>query len=759
MSRVLDKGFMRPNAPVKAMGSINGLLYVGGYFSQIGGVARNNLACINTVTKTLESWNPLSSVSAPIQAIVCLNGIIYVACQSPMTTPSGTRQYVAAFDQMGNLLPWDPHPNASVLTLDTDGVNIYLGGNFTTLSAGAIARNHIARVSAAGVVDPTFDPNTDDAVNSVIFRNGVVYAGGTFLNVNGSTARSYAAAFEPTHGGALSWDPHLSSQVLCLESDGTRVYVGGDFEEINNGAVNRAFMAATDPTTGADLGIAYQGTDSFAGPVLCMKIQNGQLAVGGFFKSFLGSVRVSYANITMPATLNPETADFESGVLCTQQVGADMFLGGFFTHFVPVGNLSQGLGAVRTAAAGGLAVPFPNVSFKYSGGVGDPTSVVLFNGVLYIGGLFDTVTGNNGTFARNNMAALDLLGNVLPFAPVIAPSNSQISSIVNDGGNLYIGGSFTTVNGVSHKGVACLDTTGVLNPAFTLDLAIGAGAGQASRLMLNNGSLYVAGTFSSATSGATVTRNSLLKADAGTGVIDGGWDPAITSTILTVVDILDLTTDGVHLYAVGLFDAANSGATHPNGIISLPLTGTATDNQWPVNLLPAASGGTIGESVLYLNGQIYVGGQFSSIQGSNGTFATGGFAKADLTGKLDTAFIWQSPGVTRIVGLLDQLYASSNGTSWINNTQNLTLFTFQGIDIPSDGINTGFNANPDSSVLDIVSDGSILYFVGQFSFVGLEGHLDSPQGAWYLAPLFVQPDPPISVPRAPQIDFLIRKEG
>ena len=45
---------------------------------------------------------------------------------------------------------------------------ILLGGNFTTVSG--TARNHIARLTATGLVDPIFNPNMGAMVNDIVVQ-------------------------------------------------------------------------------------------------------------------------------------------------------------------------------------------------------------------------------------------------------------------------------------------------------------------------------------------------------------------------------------------------------------------------------------------------------------------------------------------------------------------------------------------------------------------------------------------------------------
>ena len=76
-----------------------GILYVGGYFTHIGGAARNRIAALNASNATVTSWNPNAS------SLV------------------------------------------STLAISPDGTTIYAGGNFTTI--GGVSRAGLAAISTA----------------------------------------------------------------------------------------------------------------------------------------------------------------------------------------------------------------------------------------------------------------------------------------------------------------------------------------------------------------------------------------------------------------------------------------------------------------------------------------------------------------------------------------------------------------------------------------------------------------------------------
>src|SRR5262245_31819953 len=84
-------------------------------------------------------------------------------------------------------------------------------------------------------------------------------------------------------------------------------------------------------------------------------------------------------------------------------------------------------------------------------------TVVVANGRAYVGGSFSQVSSYNGssTVARGNLAAFDLkTGNLV--STFRADTNGRVRALAVSGSTLYIGGEFTTVNGVARTRLAAV---------------------------------------------------------------------------------------------------------------------------------------------------------------------------------------------------------------------------------------------------------------------------------------------------------------
>lgn len=168
-------------------------------------------------------------------------------------------------------------------------------------------------------------------------------------------------------------------------------------------------------------------------------------------------------------------------------------------------------------------------------------------GTLFAGGNFQRVTDAAGTtsYSRSNIMGFSATTGAMSttFAPDVA---GQVWAIEPSGASLYIGGTFTTVNGVTRRGVAKIDaTTGAVDPVFNAKLT----SGRVTEIRLVNGRLIIGGTFP----------KKLLALDpvtgADTGYISLGVTGSLAGKLAGPVGIYRFAVDSskTHLVAIGNF--------------------------------------------------------------------------------------------------------------------------------------------------------------------------------------------------------------
>ena len=131
-----------------------------------------------------------------------------------------------------------------------------------------------------------------------------------------------------------------------------------------------------------------------------------------------------------------------------------MYFGGEFTSMRPPfaaagsGEVARGHVAAISLSTGNLTSWAPNVNGKVF-------ALEVVGNVIYLGGSFTQVNG----VARKNLAAVDAsTGNVLSWNP---STNNTVHEIrMGPNGNLFIGGYFSSIGGVSRTRIAQLTTGG-----------------------------------------------------------------------------------------------------------------------------------------------------------------------------------------------------------------------------------------------------------------------------------------------------------
>lgn len=240
------------------------LLYVGGWFSRIGGGDRSFIAAIGAESSLATPWNP--AANNPVFTLAVDDTKVYAGGAFNFIG-FATRKYIAALDRVtAEADPdWNPGLNGiddwvTALALSLDGTNLYVGGRFSQIDG--VDRARLAALNTSTGDATTWDPGAGGVTYVLQITNELgiemVHAGGELTTVNGKV-RHRLAAFDlpnneslPEYGTANDWDPHANDAVLALEvSDvDNMVYVGGQFTKIGLGAdlrtyrYDRSYLAA-----------------------------------------------------------------------------------------------------------------------------------------------------------------------------------------------------------------------------------------------------------------------------------------------------------------------------------------------------------------------------------------------------------------------------------------------------------------------------------------------------------------------------------
>ena len=194
-------------------------------------------------------------------------------------------------------------------------------------------------------------------------------------------------------------------------------------------------------------------------------------------------------------------------------------------------------------------VPIATPNLVGSGGVPHPAAYSISegdSGTVVVGGNFDTIENSqrNTQYARTNIFAFDKASGAIStdFNPVL---NGDVWSVLVSGSSVYIGGGFTTVNGVNRRAIAKLDlATGQLDPLFTPALS-----GRVSDMQMRNGVLVIAGTFGRRLMAINPTNGNVSTYIPNTLTVTGKLPNSNSAQVFK----FDISPDGQHLVAVGNF--------------------------------------------------------------------------------------------------------------------------------------------------------------------------------------------------------------
>lgn len=212
--------------------------------------------------------------------------------------------------------------------------------------------------------------------------------------------------------------------------------------------------------------------------------------------------------------------------------------------------------------------------------------------IIYVGGGFDTI----GATYRNGLAALDPYFNyVTPWNPIVSKNGIiTTNSLTAKNNELYLRGTFDTINGIKRKGIVSIDeTTGGIN---TWNPNLNAGV---HSLQILDSIVYITGLFNNV--GGQV-RNGIAAINRFTGIATN-WNPNLNNSLTPQMYSL--------AYYSGKF---YTGCASPNWARSIIVS--IDKNTGVIDTLSSVTGAGIWVfSVLPTRDRLYVGGGFSNANG------------------------------------------------------------------------------------------------------------------------------------------------
>jgi hypothetical protein len=245
-------------------------------------------------------------------ALAGLSGTLALMPQSATAGAFQSRVVIA------NPADFTPHVlDGEVHTVAQVGAKIVLGGTFTqaqNASGGSVlTRNRILAFNrTTGVIDTGFKPNANASVRALIgASDGLsVYVGGAFTTISGSAKTRLARLNITTGAPVAGFSASANGVVYDLKLVNNRLFVAGAFTSING--VSRRGLAELSPTTGAvraAVNVPFTGTHNGGSmhiraigitPGVDRLVAAGNFStVGGFSRNQIAVLNISGTSATV----------------------------------------------------------------------------------------------------------------------------------------------------------------------------------------------------------------------------------------------------------------------------------------------------------------------------------------------------------------------------------------------------------------------------------------------------------------------------
>jgi len=577
LARFTANGALDPNwAPtqngfVEAIAAgLSGTVCFGGTFTQFGSATHNHLACVSDVDGSpLAGFTP--DVNGTVTTLVSDANNLYVGgfFTSISSVP---RSYAARLPLAGDGSPdaWNPTPNSVVEAFLPNGAGqVYLAGFFGAL--GATSRAGLAKVDdSTGAVVSGWDAHAvgtpfADMLDVCSDGAGGIIAVGTFSAIGGQPRTNMARLDGSTGNAIAAFDPGIDYgyALHVLAEPGGSYLVSGPFAALGGGehlSLGRVLGAGSVDAT-FDPSLEAQGY----GYVIAALPTPGKFVVGGRFVRANGLIRRNLFKLTSPGIVDPNwiaNTDAEVRALSVDANGR-IYLGGFFNR---VGAYARSFMARLQNTTDGAVDPNWNAQAAYA--------------------VYTILARAEGVYAAQSFGAQSYLARLSTadgsvdagWAPQLNGSVSGLA--VMDTGDLLITGGFSSVNSSPRNGAAKLGTGA--NATLDGSWAPALGGGTGSAIAVEGDNVYLSGSF---TTVDAMPRSGLARVSASAAAaLDPDWTPSATG-----VSKLLPRPEGV--YIAGTFASVNGGGN--GYLARLDDVTGATDptwasyaNSWVLDLLP-----------------------------------------------------------------------------------------------------------------------------------------------------------------------------
>ena len=321
---------------------------------------------------------------------------------------------------------WNPLENGlngAVYTIFMNGLDIYVGGEFTD-AGGNVNADYIAKWNGSSW--SALGNGTDGPVYTIIGNTyGGLIVGGNFTSVSGVGNTSHIAEWNGSSWSSIS-NSELNGIVYTIEYHNGNLFVGGGFTDVGgNSGIDYIGILDNAGNWSALSGIPVTGI------VYTMKSNDVDLYVGGFFSIAGGVANTAYIAKWDGSAWSALGTGMSGGAVRTLVFnGSTLYAGGDFNQAGGVTNtdkIAQWNGSNWSSVGNGIT----------SGSI---YSILIHGSDVFAAGSFESAGGD---FSANKLVMLSGSS----WAPVGTAPTNTVFSILMDGGKLYAGGHFQNAGG------------------------------------------------------------------------------------------------------------------------------------------------------------------------------------------------------------------------------------------------------------------------------------------------------------------------
>jgi len=603
--------------------------------------------------------------------------------------------------------------SVSKVAVQSDG-KIVIFGNFDLY--GNTAKTQLARINADGTLDTSFSAGTGFLMpytirSMKIDSNGKILIAGNFNSFNGTSVNNLIrlnsdGSLDNTF--VLGTGPNGSVNAVELQSDG-KILIAGDFNSVNgspktnvarldaNGAVDSSFSPLSFTTNAGMLSVSA-----------LKLLSDGKIYVGGTFGSYGGLNSKNIVRINADGSLDNGFNAFST--LETPVVGIEVdpatgkiFLAGGSSYY---SNSFKG-GLISLDNTGLIDATFNASGTAFGMGSSNISDFFrLSDGTLLCIGMFSSYNSEG----RPNVAIINADGTLnSKFSGISFVSGQITTGYPLSNGSFLLGGSVSNYNGTSVNGLFQMDSSLVIDAAFSSQVNLLSKGFISTPVKQSNDKIIIGGNFSMV--------NGVAKSNMARLNTDGSIDTTFNnggSGLNSPPSFLYVQPDD-KIIAIGYFSSYN-GTSAPgilrlnaDGSIDSTLNATGTGFQMGSNFYSALT---------QTDGKILIGGSnFSTYNGT--TITSKGLIRLNADGSLDTTFNTSGTGVNSginisVYGLKQQPdgkilvtgnFGSFNGTTANGLTRLLADGTVDSSFAPASG---GFNLNASPRFITLQPDGKIV---------------------------------------------------